>query len=262
MPDPISLLREAIRAVPALKFALAVAGLGAVVAIVLGFQLKPSVAGFGVLIVLGLMFVVLVFSRYATTETPSSLGPATILVWFYTITTISATFLFVTSFFFGWPLSSFSKEKPRAEIARVKYFTGNWMSKKDERLIWKSGACAVSDVAVTTEVRIALNRFDSESATFSGNYIFMYSGQVVHDGTAQHNCAWYQTGRPDYHYKMFRPLTIDCSDSSQCRMNLGDMTCEGDCSEAKNLPVGTTMVIGVWGETEQKIQLRGNRRRH
>jgi hypothetical protein len=26
-------------------------------------------------------------------------------------------------------------------------------------------------------------------------------------------------------------------------MNLGDVTCEGDCSEAKNLPVGTTMVV-------------------
>jgi hypothetical protein len=240
--DPIRVLREAIRAVPALKFALAVAGLAAVVAIVLGFHLKPALAVFGVLIVLGLMFLIVVFSRYAAGSSGSS-GPATVLVWFYTVATISATILFSSSVFFSWPHSPFSKNKTPAEISRVKYFAGNWVSKKDESTTWKFGACAVSDVAIATEGNLALNNLDSDTGSYSGSYVFDYSGKVVHDGTPKGNCVWYQTGRPDYHYRIFRTLAISCADPSQCRMNLGDVTCEGDCAEAKNLPVGTTMIV-------------------
>jgi apolipoprotein N-acyltransferase len=53
---PYKLLRDSIRAIPAMKYALAVAGIGAVVAIVLGLRLSPQVAVFGALIVLGFMF--------------------------------------------------------------------------------------------------------------------------------------------------------------------------------------------------------------
>ena len=243
MVDPIRLLREAIRAVPALKFALAVAGLGAVVAIVLGFERKPLVAIFGALIVLGLMFIVLVFSRFATAGTQSNSGPATVLVWFYTIGIILATTLFISSYFFQWPLPSLFTGKSSEELARLKYFAGNWVSKKEEHRQWASGACAVSDVDIATEARLALNSLNSDTASYSGSYVLTYSGNVIHDGTAHHNCVWYQTSRPDYHYKVFRTLDIDCADLNRCRMNLGDMTCEGDCSEAKNLPVGTTIIV-------------------
>ena len=252
--EPIRVLREAIRAVPALKFALAVAGLGAVVAIVLGFQLKPAVAVFGVLIVLGLMFLIVVFSGYAAADPARSLGPATVLVWFYTIAIILATTLFATSFFFRWPYSPLSKNKPPAELTRVKYFAGNWLSKKDELVKWAAGACAVSDVAVTTEAHLALKDFDSEAGAYSGSYVYVYSGRVAHDGTPKGDCVWYQTGRPDYHYKLFRTATMNCTDSNQCRMNLGDVTCEGDCSEAKNLPVGTAMVVPDGSRTDDTFE--------
>jgi hypothetical protein len=102
--DPLKLLKEAIRAVPAVRYALGVAGLAAVVAIVLGLKLNPQVAVFGSLIVLALMFVLLVFSKYAGQPNVDSIGPARFLVWFYTVAIVVATILFMTSYFASWPL--------------------------------------------------------------------------------------------------------------------------------------------------------------
>lgn len=105
--NPYNLLRDSIRAVPAMKYALAVAGLGAVVAIVLGLKLSPQVAVFGALIVLGLMFVLVVFTGYAGQPGGAIAGPARVLVWFYTIAVIMTTLLFMSAYFFHWPPINF-----------------------------------------------------------------------------------------------------------------------------------------------------------
>jgi hypothetical protein len=102
--DPFKLLKDAITAVPAVRYALGVAGIAAVVAIVLGLRLSPQVAVFGTLIVLGLMFVLVVFSRYQSQQDTKTLGPATVLVWFYAFTVMGSTVLFITSYFWSWPL--------------------------------------------------------------------------------------------------------------------------------------------------------------
>jgi hypothetical protein len=102
--DPFKLLKEAIRAVPAVRYALGVAGMAAVVGIVLGLKLNPQVAVFGTLIVLGLMFVLLIFSQYAGQPNVDIAGPARVLVWFYTCAVMVATVLFMTSYFMNWPI--------------------------------------------------------------------------------------------------------------------------------------------------------------
>jgi hypothetical protein len=102
--DPFRLLKDAIRAVPAVKYALGVGGIAAVVAIVLGFGLNPQVAVFGTLIVLGLMFLLVVFSRYQNQGRISTGGPAEVLVWFYTLAVMATTILFMTSYFWHWPI--------------------------------------------------------------------------------------------------------------------------------------------------------------
>jgi hypothetical protein len=103
--NPLDILRNAVRAVPAMRYALGVAALAAVVAIVLGLNLDPQVAIFGALIVIGLMFILVVFSGYAGNAKPSSsTSPASILVWFYTLAVIVATTLFITSFFWNKPI--------------------------------------------------------------------------------------------------------------------------------------------------------------
>ena len=103
--NPYNVLEDAVSKVPAMKYALAVAALAAVVAIGLGFKLRPEVAVFGALIVIALMFVLAVFSRYAGEEDKRALGPANVLVWFYTIAVMVVTTLFITSYFGQWPIS-------------------------------------------------------------------------------------------------------------------------------------------------------------
>lgn len=103
--DPFGLLKQAVKAVPAVRYAVGVAGIAAVVALVLGLQLRPQVAVFGTLIVIALMFVLVVFSRFAGQAQHSDfVGPARTLVWFYTLAIVTATTLFVTSYFFHTPL--------------------------------------------------------------------------------------------------------------------------------------------------------------
>ncbi len=103
--DPFKLLQNAIRAVPAVKYALGVAGIAAVVAIVVGLRLNYQVAVFGTLIVLGLMFVLIVFSSLPQRQGANLGGPATVLVWFYTVAVMAVTILFMTSYFWGWPVT-------------------------------------------------------------------------------------------------------------------------------------------------------------
>jgi hypothetical protein len=117
--NPLKLLREAVKAVPAVKFALGVAGIAAVVAIVLGFRLEPERAVFGALIVLALMFVLAIFSRFAS-KNISLLLPAKVLVWFYTSAVIVATTLLITGYFFQWPpgFSDLLLSRTRVEIVQ------------------------------------------------------------------------------------------------------------------------------------------------
>ena len=117
--DPFKLLREAIAAVPAVKFALGVAGIAAVVAIVFGLKLNAQVAVFGTIIVLGLMFILVLFSQYAgsTAGSPSPLfGPVKFLVWFYTVALALTTLLFISSYFLHLPPYPFPPEDDQTRI--------------------------------------------------------------------------------------------------------------------------------------------------
>lgn len=100
--NPLRLIREAIRAVPAVKYALGVAGIAAVVAIALGLKLSPQFAVFGTLIVLGLMFILVLFVKFASLKAGGP-GPVNVLVWFYTITVMVVTSLFISSYFWHVP---------------------------------------------------------------------------------------------------------------------------------------------------------------
>jgi hypothetical protein len=103
--SPITVLREAIRAVPAVKYALGIAGIVSAIAIVTsGFRIDLRIAVFGTVIMFVLMTVLVLFARLSTTPN-HALGIAVIvLVWFSLLLTMfTATGLF-TSVFFHWPL--------------------------------------------------------------------------------------------------------------------------------------------------------------
>jgi hypothetical protein len=129
--DAFKLLREAIKAVPAVKYALGVAGIAAVVAIVLGLKLSPQVAVFGTLIVLGLMFILVLFSQYSGAQVPAgqtaaAFSPVSVLVWFYTIALVVTTSLFISSYFVHVPRFPFGTATPDGSQQRFSHtFTFN-----------------------------------------------------------------------------------------------------------------------------------------
>jgi hypothetical protein len=83
--------------------ALGIAGIGAVVAIIAGFQTDPRIAVFGVIIVLALMFILLIFARLSEVAPKHLTRPALALTWGFLILTLCVTVLLVTGYFFRGP---------------------------------------------------------------------------------------------------------------------------------------------------------------
>lgn len=99
---PYSILRIAIKAVPPLKYALGVAGIGATVAIILGLLKDPIFAVWGILVVIGVMIVLVIFS-YAVQDLPGRRWMVASLAWSVTILFIAALASLFTSFVLGFP---------------------------------------------------------------------------------------------------------------------------------------------------------------
>ena len=101
--DPLRLLRDAQKAVPATRYAAGLLGVAAVVAIVAGFQIDPRIAVFGTVIVLGLMFVLVVFGAIAAHASTALLPLALVAAWSFVLLAIVTSSLLMTSYFFEWP---------------------------------------------------------------------------------------------------------------------------------------------------------------
>lgn len=99
----LRIVRESIKAVPAMKYALAVAGLLAVVALVGAFKVSPQMAVLGALVTLVLMVAMVVFARLTTTAPRHFFLPAQIMMWAFLGLTIATACLLFTSAFFQWP---------------------------------------------------------------------------------------------------------------------------------------------------------------
>ena len=101
--NPFTILNDAIKAVPSMKYALAVLGLVAVVAIVSLWRVQYEVAVFGAVIIIGLMVPVLVFARLTKVAPKYFLGPARALMWAFVILTIVAGISLFTAAAFRQP---------------------------------------------------------------------------------------------------------------------------------------------------------------
>src|SRR5258707_13771063 len=87
MPDdnpstPPSVLKQAIKAVPAVKYALGIGGIISIIAIVRGFGIDFRVAVVGTVVMLVLMTVLLVFAKAASRPQSAFRGPAFIVTGF------------------------------------------------------------------------------------------------------------------------------------------------------------------------------------
>lgn len=103
MIDPLRVLAEAQEAVPSMKYALGVAALGAVVAIVVGFGVDPIFSILGAVIVLAFMFLLVVFSAFADQQGAELRSLAFFLAWSFSIIVVATAGLVTSSYFFSWP---------------------------------------------------------------------------------------------------------------------------------------------------------------
>ncbi len=123
--EPMLVLREAIKAVPAVKYALAVAGVAAVLAIVKLFGLDYQVAAFGTVVVLFLMVALVLFAKLTALRPADFRLPSLVFTWACLILLIGTVSLLFTSAFFAWPKNFVKQaesgvvEVPRTEASNT-----------------------------------------------------------------------------------------------------------------------------------------------
>lgn len=105
MISPITLLREAIRAVPAVKYALGIGGAVALIAIVFSFGIDARVAFVGAVVMLILMGVLVVFARMAGLPGTKLVLPALAFTWFALLLFMAVSVCLFTSVFFSNPVN-------------------------------------------------------------------------------------------------------------------------------------------------------------
>lgn len=116
--SPFNLLKEAMIAVPAVRYALGVAGIISVVAIVRGFGISYQIAALGAAVMIVLMTVLVVFARAASVAKGAFVLPALFLTWASLLITVAAAFFLLTSVFFGWPIK-LMKGRPEESALQI-----------------------------------------------------------------------------------------------------------------------------------------------
>jgi hypothetical protein len=104
MVNPLVILRESIKAVPSVKWALGLAGIASSIAIIQSIQLDYRVAVLGTVVMLIVMTALVIFARLSTLAAPDFRLPALVLTWCslsLVIATAGALFL---SVFFRFPV--------------------------------------------------------------------------------------------------------------------------------------------------------------
>ncbi len=167
--SPYKILKEAIKVVPAVKYALGIAGVTSVLAIIAGFKIDFRVAIFGTIIMIALMFLLLFFSHAASPKNKKLLRlPSLFLAWSFLILTIFSSTLLSTSFFFSWPRDlSF-------------YFNRN-IQKKDVII---KGVVLNTNSQPINDARITIDGFDfmtrsNEIGNFMSNLKSVRLGEII-----------------------------------------------------------------------------------
>lgn len=100
----LAFVKEAIQAVPAVKYALGVGGVVVIIAIVSSFGINYRVATIGFPIALVMMILLLIFAKLATVKPEGFLTPFVVMTWFSIIAMAATVFFIMSGVFFKWPL--------------------------------------------------------------------------------------------------------------------------------------------------------------
>src|SRR5436190_6676994 len=104
MPEFLQTLREAIRAVPSVKYALGIVGIVSAIGIIKAFRIDLRVAAFGVIVMIVLMVLLLLFARLSVSAKTHFVAPAKFLLWASVIISVCVAMLLTSSIFFNWPI--------------------------------------------------------------------------------------------------------------------------------------------------------------
>jgi len=104
MTTPIQFIREASKAVPAIKYAIGIGGIAATISLVYSFKIDPRVAVIGAIIMLLLMGVLVVFARASSLASEKFAKPALVFTWFTLLLFMAVSIFLVGSVFFKWPV--------------------------------------------------------------------------------------------------------------------------------------------------------------
>jgi hypothetical protein len=102
--NPLVIIKDAIKAVPSIKYALGILGMAAAISVVGLLRLNYKLAFFGILLMFPLMVILLVFAKLTGFEDSAFKRPAFVLLWFSVIAIISISFCLFFSVFFQRPL--------------------------------------------------------------------------------------------------------------------------------------------------------------
>jgi hypothetical protein len=103
-PAISNFLDRAVKAVPAIRYALGIGGVIAVIAIVFSFGISAKVAIFGTIIMLVLMVVLVLFASLVRKPGASFSFPALVFTWFSLALFMASSFLLFTSAFWAAPI--------------------------------------------------------------------------------------------------------------------------------------------------------------
>lgn len=135
--NPLAVLREAIRAVPAVKYALGVAGLLSVVAITKAFGLDARTAAVGAIVTLVLMVALLIFARLTATAPRYFVLPALMFMWVSLVLVLATASLLFSSAFFGWPFDlNGTRDEPSVDVAAVSKVVQSQLESRDYSAAW------------------------------------------------------------------------------------------------------------------------------
>jgi hypothetical protein len=101
--QPFRILQEATKAVPAMRYALALTGILAVVAIAKASQVDARVSVFGAIITLGLMVAMVVFARLTRIAPSHFLKPVLVMMWSFLVLVVAQAALLFSAVSFQTP---------------------------------------------------------------------------------------------------------------------------------------------------------------
>jgi len=99
------LIREGTKAVPAVKFAVGVSAISAIVGLIASFELDLRITLWGTFVILILMFFLLLFARLAKTTQSEFKYVLRVLMWAFVLLFICISTMLTSSIFFKWPVN-------------------------------------------------------------------------------------------------------------------------------------------------------------